>query len=444
MTQTLQRTLPQDINAEAAVLSAMMIDTYTVSKAIESLEEVHFYKTAHRLIYRAISALYEDGIEIDIITLIDRLKMQGNLEKVGGAIYINELSDVVLSGANLSYHLEIMLSKAHLRQLIETSNQIIESAYNAEKDVDEIVDEAEQAIFKIAEHSNMKSFVKVADIIPETLHMIEEVATLKKSVVGIPTGFADLDRRLGGFRPGQLVVLAARPAMGKTSFALNIGFYAAMYHNMNVAFFTLEMTADELLMRIFSSAAEVSMDNMLKGYGMNSEKINRIIGVGEALNEKNIYIDDSGSNSALDIRAKSRRLKAELKGLDLIIIDYLQLMSGAKKTDSRQQEISEISRALKVLAKELELPVIALSQLNRGLESRPDKRPILSDLRESGAIEQDADIVMFIYRDEYYNADSDKPGVAEIIVSKNRHGPTGSNDLRFIGEYTSFRNLEEY
>ena len=442
MSDSLERSLPCDLNAETAVLSAMMIDNYSVAKGIEIVSENHFYKTAHRIIYRCIADLFEDNVEVDIITLIHRLEETGQLEKIGGRAYINELSDVVLSSANIEFHAKIVLEKALLRDLITASNQIIKTCYNPEGTASDIVDWAEQTIFKIAEMPNKKTFVRISEIVPATLNHIEDVAKTKSSVSGVSTGFRDLDRQLGGFRKGQLIIVAARPAMGKTSFALNVAFNAAMLHDMKVGIFTLEMANEELLLRLLSCSAEIPMDTLLKGYGMSQEKILRVTQYAEELGKKDIYIDDNGANSVMDIRAKSRRLKAEIKGLDLIIIDYLQLMTSRRPGESRQQEISEISRGLKVLAKELELPVVALSQLNRGLESRDDKRPKLSDLRESGAIEQDADIVMFIYRDDYYNKETEKPGVSEIIIGKNRHGATGSVELKFIHEFTQFKDLD--
>lgn len=445
MTRRIERQAPNDINAEAAVLSAMMIDNYSVAKAIEILEVENFYRKAHQIIFKNICELFEKNIEIDIITLIDKLKTDKQLDSIGGEAFINELSDVVLSSANIEYHADIVLKRALLRQLIEASNKIIESCYIADKEAEDIVDEAEQMIFGIAERPNRKTFEWIHDIISTTVKNIEETAASKKSVLGVPTGFIDLDRKLGGFRPGQLIIVAARPAMGKTSFALNLASNMAIQYDKKVGIFTMEMESDEVLMRMMSSASEVSMDNMLKGFGMNQKKMLRIAGAAEVLSGKEIYIDDSGANTILDIRAKARRLKAELKGLDAIVIDYMQLMSSSRNRENRQQEISEISRSLKILAKELGLPVIALSQLNRGLESRPDKRPMLSDLRESGAIEQDADIVIFIYRDEVYNEETtEEPGIAEIIIGKNRHGAIGKIKLRFLNEFTAFRDLSEY
>ena len=444
MAKKIQREAPKDINAEAAVLSAMMLDNFAVAKSIEMLDKDHFYRPSHKIIFENMIELFEENIEIDIITLINKLKTNNQLEVVGGEAFINELSDVVLSSANIEFHANIVLERALLRQLIETSGKIIEKCYDSDEAVDDIVDRAEQMIFNIAERPGKKAFQSISEIIPATIKNIEETATTKKSVLGVPTGFMDLDRKIGGFRPGQLIIIAARPAMGKTSLALNIASNAAVRYDKKVGILTMEMESDELLMRMLSSASEVSMDEMLKGYGMNEKKILRIAGAAEVLSEKEIYVDDSGSNTILDIRAKTRRLKAELKGLDLIIIDYMQLMSVKRNRENRQQEISEISRNLKVLAKELSIPIVTLSQLNRGLESRDDKRPRLADLRESGAIEQDADVVLFIYRDEVYNEDTEFTGLAEIIIGKNRHGAIGKIELRFLKEFTSFRDKNEY
>lgn len=442
MSQTTDRVLPYDVNAEAAVLSAMMLDNVAASTAISELEDKYFYRTAHKLIFQTMKDLYRDSIEIDLVTLSARLQPNNMIEKVGGSDYLNKISDFVLSTANLSYHLKLVKEKALLRELIVTSNNIIEKCYTAEEDVEEIVDNAEQMIYNVTNKRNGSYFKDIASIMGETLENINEVATSHTSVIGVSTGFTDLDRKTGGFKSGQLIILAARPAMGKTALALNIAFNAITHHNKKVAIFTMEMEGDELLKRMLSAASEVPMDAILKGFGMTDDKMVRITNYGMMLSEKKLYIDDTGTNSPLDIRAKLRRLKAEAKGLDLVLIDYLQLMSSQRFKDNRQQEIAEISRSLKILAKELEVPVIALSQLNRGLESRTDKRPQLSDLRESGAIEQDADMVMFIYRDEYYNEDSAEKGIAEVIIGKNRHGAVGTSRLVFIPHLTAFRNLE--
>lgn len=443
VTQISERSLPADVNAEAAVLCAMLVDSSVVSKGIELIKEEYFYKTAHKLIFRTICELFNEGVEVDALTLINRLERNNFLEKAGGIPYINELVDFVLSSANFDYHLNIVTEQALLRHLILASNGIIESCYTAAKPVKQIVDEAEQSIFAIAELPSHQGFLKIDAISAEVVKTIDTIASTKVPVVGVPSGFPDLDRLTGGFRPGQFIIIAARPAMGKTSLALNMATHAAVDMGKKVAIFTMEMAADEVIMRMFSSASEVNMEAMMKGFGMNEEKLIRIMQASDVLSSKHIYIDESGTNTPLDIRAKTRRLAAEVGGLDLILIDYLQLMTLPRDKDNRQQEIAEISRALKILAKDMKIPVVALSQLNRLLENREDRRPRLSDLRESGAIEQDADLVMFIYRDEYYLGEkSEKPGIAEIIVGKNRHGSTGSVDLGFVREFTLFRSLD--
>jgi len=440
---TIDRVPPNDINAEAAVLSAMMLDTMAVATGIETLKDSHFYKNAHRVIFKCMSELFEQNIEVDLITLIHKLEEAGDIEMVGGKAYINELSDIVLSSANIEYHAKIVLDKALLRGLITTANEIIKMAYDAEHPSSEIIDIAEQKIFEIAEMPHRRSFTRVGDVIGDAKARIDEMMVTQTSILGIPSGFTALDIMLGGFRKGQFIVIAARPAMGKSSFALNIAAYlTSSIRKKKVAIFTLEMATDELIFRLISSESEIPMQNLMKGQGITSKQVNSIAGVVEAYSDADLYIDDTGSNTVMDIKAKTRRLKAELKGLDLIIIDYIQLMSSRRQSENRQQEISEISRGLKTLAKELDLPVIALSQLNRSLESRPDKRPKLSDLRESGAIEQDADIVMFIYREAVYTNDEKKLNDAEIIIGKNRHGAIGHVPLKFISSITKFGDAD--
>ncbi|MFO8145010.1 MAG: replicative DNA helicase [Candidatus Syntrophosphaera sp.] len=443
VTQVSERSLPTDVNAEAAILSAMLVDSGMVSKGIELIKEEFFSRTAHKLIFRTICELFNEGIEVDPVTLVDRMKRNNILEKAGDVPYINEIADFVISSANFDFHLNIVTEKALLRHLILACNGIIESCYSSPQPVKTIVDEAEQRIFSLAELPKHQGFVRIDEITTEVIDTIDQIASTKVPVVGVSSGFGELDKISGGFRRGQFIIIAARPAMGKTSLAMNIASHAAVNLNKKVAIFTMEMAADEVIMRMFSSAAEVNMDAMLKGYGMNEEKLIRIMQASEVLSTKKIFIDESGTNTPLEIRAKIRRLAAELGGVDLVIIDYLQLMTLPRDKDNRQQEIAEISRALKILAKDMKIPVVALSQLNRLLESREDKRPRLADLRESGAIEQDADLVMFIYRDEYYYKEkSEKQGIAEIIVGKNRHGATGHTELGFVPEYTLFRNID--
>lgn len=439
-----ERGLPVDYNAEAAILSAMLIDSNVVSKGIEMIKEEYLAKPAHKTILRTIRELFNESIEIDSLTLIDRLQRNNQLEKVGGLPYISELVDFVVSSANFEYHLNIVIERALLRHLIVACNSIIESCYTSTKPVKDIVDEAEQTIFNIAELPSHQGFVNMAEISRQVASNIDLIASTRKPVVGVASGFSELDNITGGFRPGQFIIVAARPAMGKTAFALNIATHAAIELNKKVAIFTMEMGADEVVMRMFASLVKVKMDNMLKGFGMDEEKLINIMQASDVLSSKHIYIDESGTNSPIDIRAKTRRLAAEIGGLDLILIDYLQLMTLPKDRENRQQEISEISRSLKILAKDMKIPVVALSQLNRQLESREDKRPVLADLRESGAIEQDADLVMFIYRDDYYYKEkSEKPGIAEIIIGKNRHGPTDKVELFFEREYTKFHTIEK-
>jgi replicative DNA helicase len=381
-------------------------------------------------------------VEIDLITLSNELKKAGEFDKIGGITFLSDLSQVVMSGANVSEYVKILLEKSTLRQLITACNNILEESYNTENDPAAVLDKAEAQIFKILEEPSKETFGDLRTEVENTIELIQAIANKTANVYAVNTGFTDLDSHLGGFRKGQLVILAARPAMGKSSLALNIAFNAAISYKKKVAFFTLEMESQELIMRLLSSAAEIPMQRMIRGYDIDESVINRIIGVGNALQDCEIYIDDSGFQNLNQIRAKTRRLKREAKGLDLIVIDYLQLMAGnsGSNRENRQQEISEISRGLKILAKEMELPVIALSQLNRGVESRDDKRPILADLRESGAIEQDADIVMFIYRDEVYNENTEYKGKAEILIRKNRHGSIGTIPMTFIKEYTAFRD----
>ncbi len=438
-----ERGLPADINAEAAILSAMLIDANVVSKGIEMIKEEYLYKASHKIILRTIRELFNESIEIDGLTLIDRLQRNNLLEKVGGLPFISELMDYVVSSANFEYHLNIVIEKALLRHLIQACNIIIESCYTSTKAVKDIVDDAENSIFQIAELPSHQGFINLSEISTQVVKNIDLIASTHKPVVGVATGFSDLDKLTGGFRPGQFIIVAARPAMGKTAFALNIASYAAVELGKKVAIFTMEMGAEEVVMRMFSTLVKVKMDSMLKGFGMDEEKLIRIMQASDVLSSKHIYIDESGTNSPLDIRAKTRRLAAEVGGLDLILIDYLQLMTLPKDRENRQQEISEISRALKILAKDMKIPVVALSQLNRQLETRDNKRPLLADLRESGAIEQDADLVMFIYRDDYYTKEKcEKPGIAEIIIGKNRHGSTGDVELYFEREFTKFRSLE--
>jgi len=437
------RVPPHDLNAEGAVLSAMLLDDWAVARALEMLKEEYFYKRAHKLIFRTIAKLFESNIEIDLITLIDGLKKDGHLEDVGGTAYLSEISDIVSSSANVEAHAQIILEKATLRSLINTANKITEDCYNSDKMSKAIVENAEKEIFNVTQNLMLEGFESVSNIIPGTLQNIEKIASQKSRVVGIASGFHALDNKTGGFQPGQFVVVAGRPSMGKTSFALNIASYAAVHQQKKVGIFSLEMDKEKVLMRMLSSGAEVSLSEMLHGYGIDQNKIFLITTVAEKLSESSIFLDDRGSNTMTDIRSKARRLKSE-EGLDLLIIDYMQLLIPDVSRTSRQQEMTEISRSIKILAKELRIPVIAVSQLSRAPESRQNKRPVLADLRESGAIEQDADLVLLIYREDYYDKENAKePGIAEIAVAKNRNGPQGTEKLKFRGEFTLFEPLDK-
>lgn len=437
------RAVPYDEHAEAAVLSAVMNDYTTVAKSIVQVKEEYFFKNQHKVIFRAMRMLFENQMSIDSITLQNQLESMGQLEKAGGKEYLSEIYDYVVSGAHFDYHVKIINDKFLLRELILTANKIVEKSYRGDMPTTDLIDYAENMIFKITETSKTQGFVKASERMTGVLENIEEIMNKGGVGVGMLTGFHTLDRVIGGFRPGQLVVIAARPGMGKSAFALNIALNTAIRQGTKVGIFTMEMSVEEVLLRMISTKSMVSMDNMLTGHGLDQHKRRGIIEQAEKISRLNVFLDDIGTNSPLDLRAKSRRLKAEEDGLGLIIVDYMQLMSSSRSNmENRQQEISEISRSLKILAKELQVPVIALSQLNRALENREDKKPRLSDLRESGAIEQDADLVLFIYREARYKKTDDNSEQATIIIAKNRHGRTGEVGLRFIEENTAFTDLE--
>ena len=441
------RVPPHDLNAEGAVLSAMLLEEWATARGLELLKKEYFYKAAHRNIFQAIQELFNKNIEVDLITIIDELKKRDKYERVGGAAYLTEITDIVSSSANLETHAQIVLEKAILRNLISTASSIIEDCYGTSqesKESKEIVERAEKSIFDVTQGMMHEGFEKSLDIVAPTIIKVEDIAKKKTKVVGVASGFSELDKITGGFHKGQFVVIAARPSMGKTALALNIAHHAALFQDKIVGIFSLEMDKETLIMRMLSSGSDVSLHSMLHGYGMDSEKIMNLSRHAEKVAEAPIYIDDRGSNTMNDIRSKARRLKFEA-GLDLLIIDYMQLLLPVTSRQSRQQEITEISRSIKILAKELDIPIIAVSQLSRGPESRQDKIPILADLRESGAIEQDADLVILIYREEYYLKDkAENPGIAVIDVAKNRNGPQGRIDLQFIGRYTRFQDKDDH
>ena len=432
---------PHDEDAEQAVLGSMLTDNDAVMAAVEVLKEDAFYREDNKIIYQAILNLYSKSEPIDIITLKDELESMGKFEQVGGFEYLASLPDKVPTTANVQKYIKIVEEKSVLRNLIKTANEIIELGYNPTEDVEDIMDVAEKKIFDIMQSKNTKSYTPIKDVLVESFTNLEKLYNQKQHVTGVPTQFYDLDDKTAGLHGSELILVAARPAMGKTAFALNIATNAALRANVPVAIFSLEMSKDQLVNRMLCSEAMVDSNKVRTGK-LDEEDWTKLAEAIGPLSEAGVYIDDTPGISVMEIRTKCRKLKME-KNIGLVVIDYLQLISGSnKRNGSREQEISEISRSLKVLAKELNVPVIALSQLSRAVEQRDDHRPMLSDLRESGAIEQDADIVMFLYRDDYYNKESAEKDIAEVIIAKQRGGSTGTVKLYWMGNYTKFVNIE--
>jgi replicative DNA helicase len=432
---------PQSLEAEESIISAILIDNGTLMDVLEIVRVEDFYRSAHQKIYAAITELSAAHEPVDLITLSNRLKENGHLEEVGGATYLAKILDTAPMAVNARHYAKIIHEKASLRRLIEKSNQIAQKCYQDQGDLDRVLDFAESTIFEISEDKQAKAFHSITELVSGNFDTLEKRASNKSLLTGIPSGYTTLDNMTSGFQNSDLIILAARPAMGKTSLAMNIARNAAIMENIPVAIFSLEMSKEQLSMRLLCTEARVDSSRVRSGmfYGEDWDRLTNAAGV---LSEAPIYIDDSPDISTTTIRTKSRRLKMD-KGLGLIIIDYLQLMRSRISSERRDLEISEISRSLKMLAKELNVPIIALSQLNRMLEQRSDKRPLLSDLRESGALEQDADIVIFIYRDEVYNQEENNPkrGKAEVIISKHRNGPVGTAYLTFLNAYTRFENM---
>ena len=432
---------PHDIEAEQAVIGSMLTDSDAVSSSIEVLKEEDFYREDNRIIYSAMLNLYNRAEPIDLITLKSELESMGKFDKVGGYEYLSALPDKVPTTANVIKYIKIVEEKSTLRNLIKTANEIIEMGYDPTEEIEDVMECAEKKIFNIMQDKNQKGYESIKDILVDSFTELEELYNRKGHITGVPTGFADLDYRLAGLHGSELILVAARPAMGKSAFALNIATNAALRGNTPVAVFSLEMSAKQMTNRILCSEAMVD-SNKVKTGKLEDEDWSKLAEAIGPLSETGIYIDDTPGISIMEIRARCRKLQLE-KHIGLVVIDYLQLIQGSnKRNGSREQEISEISRSLKILAKELDVPVIALSQLSREAEKRQDHRPMLSDLRESGAIEQDADIVMFLYRDDYYNKESKKQNVAEVIIAKNRGGSTGTVELGWLGSYTKFVNLE--
>ena len=426
---------PQDIEAEQAVIGSMLTDQDAVSSAIETLKPEDFYREDNKIIYEAILNIYNRAEPIDIITLKAELSSMNKLEAVGGLEYIAVLPDKVPTTANVDRYIKIVEEKAMLRNLIKTANEILNMGYEPTEEPERVMDLAEKKIFDVMQKKSQKGYTPIKDVLVESFAKLEELYNQKQHVTGVPTGFIDLDRMTAGLHGSEFILIAARPA-------INIGAYAATRANIPVAIFSLEMAKDQVANRILCSEALVD-SNAVRTGELTDEDLSKLAETSGELSQAQIFIDDTAGISVMEIRAKCRKLKLE-KNIGLVIIDYLQLVQGSGKTSSREQEIAEISRSLKILAKEIEVPVIALSQLSRAVEARPDHRPMLSDLRESGSIEQDADIVMFLYRDDYYNEDSEKKNQAEVIIAKQRAGSTGTVDLAWLGQYTKFANLDKY
>ena len=433
---------PHDIEAEQAVIGSMLTDKEAVTSCIEVLKEEDFYRDDNKAIYSAILNLYNRAEPIDIITVKAELESMGKFEQVGGLEYLAELPEKVPTTANAMKYIKIVEEKSVLRRLIKTANEIIELGYDPTENVEDIMENAEKKIFNLMQDKNQKGYTPIKDVLVDSFNQLEELYNRKQHITGVPTGFSELDYKTAGLHGSDLVLIAARPAMGKSAFALNIAANAALKAKVPVAIFSLEMSKEQMVNRMLCSEAMVDSNKVRTGK-LEEEDWAKLAGAIGPLSDSGIYIDDTPGISVMEIRAKCRKLKLE-KNIGLVVIDYLQLVQGSnKRAGSREQEISEISRSLKILAKEINVPVIALSQLSRAVEQRPDHRPMLSDLRESGAIEQDADIVMFLYRDDYYNQESEKKDIAEVIIAKHRGGSLGSVDLLWMGNYTKFVNLEK-
>ncbi len=430
---------PQNIEAEQSVLGAIIFDNEALPKALEILSPEDFYRDNHRKLYSAMIELFEKNEPIDIVTLTDHLRKNGLLDSIGGISYLSSLANAVPTSANIRHHAKIVREKAILRSLIQVSTQIASKVYEDSTDADEMVDYAERLIFNIADKRTKTTFFSLRNIINDTFKMIEHLYSKKEAITGIPSGFKDLDVLTSGFQPGDLIIVGGRPGMGKTAFALNIAQHVGIELKEPVAIFSLEMSKEQLAMRMLCAESMVNASYVRKGF-ISKQDWPKLTKAAGKLADAPIFIDDSSAITVLDVRAKARRLKKERGGLSLIVVDYLQLMKSRGNFERREQEISDISRALKALAKELKIPVIALSQLNRAVEQRGgDKRPGLADLRESGAIEQDADVIIFLYRDEIYNKNNPaNKGKAEVIIAKQRNGPTGVVNLTYLADCTRF------
>jgi replicative DNA helicase len=438
-----ERTLPHNLEAERSVLGAILVHNDAFNLAAQVITEQDFFRDAHRRIFEKMIALNERGAAIDFVTLKEELSRAGDLDEVGGPAYVASLADGVPRATNIEYYARIVKEKSTLRNLIYAANKILTNAYEAEQEPDLILDEAETSIFSIADDRLKAGFVPMRDLVKESFPKIEQLFEQKRLVTGTPTGFVDVDEMTRGFQPGDLIIIAARPSMGKTSLILNISQHVAVQPNMTVGFFSLEMSKESLFIRLLTSEAQIDSHRLMSG-AIGQKDYGRISHALESLSAMRLFIDDTANIGVMEMRAKARRLQAE-HGLHLLVVDYIQLMSGRGRFENRTLELAAISRSIKGLAKELNVPIVVLSQLSRAPESRSDHRPQLSDLRESGALEQDADLVILIYRDDVYNKDpnSEHAGIAELILAKQRNGPTGVVKLAFLREQTRFANLAQ-
>ncbi len=437
----IKRVMPHSIEAEQSVIGAMLMDKDAILAASEIISGQDFYQNAYGVIFDAIVEMFNEGSPVDLVTLKERLKEKEVPPEVASLEFMRDILDIVSTSVNVKFHAEIVSDKSMMRRLIKLNEEIANTCYAGKEPLPAILETTEKSVFELLQRRNSGEYVPIKQVVLNALERIEKAAKSKGVVTGIPTGFIDLDYKLSGLQPSDLVLVAARPSMGKTAFVLNIAQYVAFKKEKGVAIFSLEMSKEQLVNRLFALESQVDSQALRTGNLKDSDWEKLIEGAG-IIGRSNMIIDDTPGISVSELRSKCRKYKLE-QDIQLIIIDYLQLMSGSAggRSESRQQEISEISRSLKALARELNVPVVALSQLSRAVESRPDKRPMLSDLRESGAIEQDADVVMFIYRDEYYNKDSEKKKQAEIIIAKQRNGPIGTVDLAWLADYTKFANL---
>jgi replicative DNA helicase len=437
--ETPLRSLPHNIDAEQNVIGSMLLNKTSIAQAVEVLKAEDFYRDSHKILFNTVLELYKKDTPVDMVTLTEALSSMQKLEAAGGITYISEICDSVVSTVNFSSYIKIVAEKSMLRKLIKASSEIIEDSYSKQDDVTSVLDAAEQKVFNIAEKRGNSDFEPMSTVLEKGFLEIERLFSNKGEITGISSGFPDLDAKTSGFQKGDMVLVAARPSMGKTTFALNLAQNAALRGGKSIAIFSLEMSKEQLAYKLLCAEANVDMLRLRTG-DLDDRDWENIARASGPLAAAKIYIDDSAGVSVMEMRSKCRRLKIE-HGIDMILIDYLQLMSGSN-SESRQQEVSEISRSIKALAKEMQCPVIALSQLSRAPEQRADHRPMLSDLRESGSIEQDADVVMFLYRDEYYNKETEDKNVAECIISKQRNGPTGTVKLAWIGQYSKFGILD--